>query len=175
MHREGLVMKAKMITFHVPKDQELLAAFGEVALRHEHMNHILKMTIKSLADLTPTEALAATMHESTRQLRDRIRKLAKKRLGEGKPLLKLQAMVSACKKLTDKRNELVHGLWARELDGDAHVRDACGSVRPLPTVQELRQLAKDIEELTNRLNFERLQGFLKLALSEGGDSCQTKS
>lgn len=163
------MMKAKMITFHVPEDQELLAAFGEVALRHEHMNHILKMTIKSLADLTPAEAIAATVYESSGQLRDRIRKLAKKRLGEGKPLLKLQAMLTTCKKLTDKRNELVHGLWAQELDGDAHVRDAYGSVRPLPTVQELRELAKEIEELTNLLNFERLEGFLKLALSERGD------
>lgn len=158
-----------MITFHVPKDQELIAAFGEVALRHEHMNHILKMTIKSLADLTPAEAIAATVYDSSGQLRDRIKKLAKKRLGEGKPLLKLQAMLTTCKKLTDKRNELVHGLWAQELDGDAHVRDAYGSVRPLPTVQELRELAREIEELTNLLNFERLEGFLKLALSERGE------
>ena len=163
------MMKDKLITFHVPSDKELLAAFGEVALRHEHMNHILKMTIRSLAGLTPAEAIAATMYESSKQLRDRIRKLAKNRFGEGKTLLKLQAMLTNCKKLTDKRNELVHGLWAQELDGDAHVRDADGSVRPLPTVQELRKLAKEIEELTNLLNYERLEGFLKLALSERGD------
>ncbi len=42
-----------MITFHVPGDKELLAAFGEVALVHEHLNHILRMTIKTLAGLTP--------------------------------------------------------------------------------------------------------------------------
>ena len=158
--------KAKMIFFHVPEDQELLAAFGEVALRHEHMNHILKMTIKSLAGLTPAEALAATLYESSTQLRDRVRKLARKRLGEGTPLLKLQARLATCKKLTDKRNELVHGLWAQELDGNAHVRNAYGGARLLPTVQELRELAKEIKELTNQLNFERLEGFLKQALSE---------
>ena len=84
-------MATKMVTFHVPDDQELLAAFGEVALRHEHMNHILKMTIKSLAGLTPAEALAATKYEGSGQLRERIRKIARKRLGEGTPLLKLQA------------------------------------------------------------------------------------
>jgi hypothetical protein len=165
MHHEGSIMKVKMITFHVPEDQELLAALGEVTLRHEHMNHILKMTIKSLADLTPAEAILATVYEGSRQLRDRIRKLAKKRLGEGKPLLKLQAMLTTCKKLTDKRNELVHGLWARELDGDAHVRDGYGDPRPLPTVKELRELAQEIGVLTNQLNFERLEGFLKLAIA----------
>jgi hypothetical protein len=158
--------RAKMISFHVPEDQKVLAAFGVVALRHEHMNYILKMTIKSLADLTPAEAVAATVYESSGQLRERVRKLARKRLGEGKPLLKLQALLTSCKRLTDKRNELVHGLWAQELDGNAQVRNIYGSARPLPTVQELKELAKEIEELTNRLNFERLKGFLKQALSE---------
>ena len=66
------MMTSKMITFHVPEDKDVLAAFGEVALRHEHMNHILKMTIKSLMDLTPAEALEATAYESSGQLRDRV-------------------------------------------------------------------------------------------------------
>ena len=166
MHIKGMVMTAKMITFHVPDDKELLAAFGEIALRHEHLNHILRMTIKSLADLTPAEALAATKYEGSRQLRDRIRKIARKRLGEGTQLLKLQAILTNCEKLTNKRNELVHGLWAQELDGEAHVRDAYGNSRPLPTSQELHELAKEIEQLTGHLNFERLEGFLKQALSE---------
>ena len=48
---------ASMITFHVPDNTELLAAFGEVALRHEHLNHILRMTIKTLARLSIDEAL----------------------------------------------------------------------------------------------------------------------
>lgn len=166
---EAKMMEVKMIRFHVPDDQELLAAVGEVALRHEHLNHILKMTIKSLTDTTPSEALAATMYEGSRQLRDRTRRLAKKRLGDGKPLIKLQAMLANCKKLTDKRNKLVHGLWAQELDGDAQIRDAYGSVEPLPKAIELRELAKEIEALTNLINFERLQGSLRLALSERGD------
>ncbi len=159
-------MASKMVAFHVPESQELLAAFGEVALRHEHMNHILKMTIKSLAGLTPAEALAATKYEGSGQLRERIRKIARKRLGEGTPLLKLQAILANCEKLTEKRNELVHGLWAQEIDGEAHVRDAHGNTRPLPTAQELRELGKETEALTNHLNFERLEGFLRQALSE---------
>lgn len=154
----------KMISFHIPKDQILLATLGEVALRHEQMNHILKMTIKSLADLTPDEVIAATKYEGSRQLRDRIKKLARKRLGEGAPLLKLQAIMTNCENLTDKRNELVHGLWAQEIEGKAHIRDASGNARPLPTVQELQELAKEIEQLAYQLNFERLKGFLKQAL-----------
>jgi protein-arginine kinase activator protein McsA len=77
----------QMISFHIPEEPELLATLGEVALRHEQMNHILKMTIKTLTNLTPEEAIAATKYESSSQLRDRIKKLARKQLGEGAPLL----------------------------------------------------------------------------------------
>ena len=47
---------SRMITLQLPTDRELLAAFGEVALRHEHLSHILRMTIKTLADLRPDES-----------------------------------------------------------------------------------------------------------------------
>jgi hypothetical protein len=156
----------QMISFHIPEEPELLATLGEVALRHVQMNHILKMTIKTLTNLTPEEAIAATKYESSSQLRDRIKKLARKQLGEGAPLLKLQAIMTNCERLTTKRNELVHGLWAKELDGDAHIRDAYGKTRPLPKPQELKELAMELEQLTYRLNFERLEGFLKQALDQ---------
>ena len=149
-----------MIMLHVPDDAELLSALGEVTLRHEHMSYILKMTIKSLAELTPTEAIKALKYVGSSQLRRRTTKLAVKRLGEGQALLKLQAILTDCEKLTEKRNLFVHGIWAQELDGDAHVRDAYGEVLPIPTTQELLSLAKEIETLTNLLNFERLEGFL---------------
>jgi hypothetical protein len=135
MHRKGTVTSIRFVGLHVPANQELLAAFGEVALRHEHMSHILRMTMKSLAGITPAEALAATKYESSRQLRDRVKALARKTLGEGAALLKLQALVHTCETLTEKRNDLVHGLWAKGLDGDAHIRDALGSERPLPTLE----------------------------------------
>ena len=72
-----------MLNFYIPDDQELLAALGKVSLQNEHLNHILKMTIRSLANLTPQEAIDATQYEGARTLRDRIRKLARQRLGEG--------------------------------------------------------------------------------------------
>lgn len=156
----------RLVGFHVPEDQALLAAFGEVALRHEHMNHILKMTIKTLAGITPAEAFAATKYESSRQLRDRVKSLARKALGEGTALLKLQALVNTCETLTERRNGLVHGIWAKELDGDAHIRDSYGNERPLPTIAELKTLASEIYAHTRHLNSARLEGFLSDALSK---------
>jgi hypothetical protein len=162
------VEHGRMITFHVPSDQRVLAAFGEVALRHEHMNYVLRMTIKSLTGVTPAEAIAATAYESSAQLRDRVRKIARKRLGDGTALVRLQAMLAECKRLTEKRNDLVHGLWAQELDGEAHVRDARGGRRPLPTEEELQNLARELEHHSTRLNLERLEGFLLQALQSPG-------
>lgn len=158
--------ESKMMTFHIPEDEKLLAAFGTIALRHEHLNHILRMTIKSLTDLTPEEALDATRYDGSRQLRQRIRTLARQRLGEGEPLLKLQALLRRCERATKKRNKLVHSVWGKELDGDPQRRDDDHKWQPLPTVDELTGLADELEELTVFLNIARMDGFLSRALAK---------
>jgi hypothetical protein len=159
-------MTTKMIKFHIPEDRELLAAIGEVMLRHEHLNHILKMTIKSIANLSPAEAIDATKYDGSYALRQRIRKLARKKLGEGEPLLKLQALLTRAERLTEKRNELTNVLWAEELDGDPGIMGAPGELRPIPSIEELKDLSKEIEALMKELNSARLDGFLKNALEE---------
>ena len=153
-----------MMTFHVPTDKALLAAFGEVALRHEHLSHVLRMTIKTLANLRPDEAVDATAYDGARQLRARIRKLARQRLGEGEPLLKLQALLERCRRTTDWRNELMHGIWAKELDGEPLRRGSDSNWHPLPSAQDLSDLASEIESLTQAINVARLEGFLSEAL-----------
>ena len=160
-----------MITFHVPPDRKLLAAFGELALRHEHLNHILRMTIKTLADLRPDEALGATAYDGSRQLRGRIRKLARQRLSEGAPLLKLQALLERCRHATDRRNELMHWIWAKELDGEAMRLGPDHKSYPLPSLNDLKRLSSEIESLTTELNVARLKGFLFEALAQGGKNC----
>lgn len=153
-----------MIMFYVPPDKDLLAALAEVTLRHEHLNHILKMTIKTLAGLSPSEAMDATKYDGSRQLRETVKQLAKKKLGTCDEQLKLSAMVTRAGRLTDKRNRLTHGLWAQDLDGDPGVMGAPGELTPLPSVEELRQLAEELWVLTKELNTARLEGFLKAAL-----------
>ena len=157
-------MSTQMITFHVPEDKELLSALGVVTLRHEHLNHILKMTVKSISGITPTEASYALKYEGSRSLRQRINKLARKELGEGKALLKLQAILGRAEKVTEKRNRFIHGLWAKELDGDPGIMGVPGELHPLPTEKELEVLANEIAEITQELNEARLEGFLKEAL-----------
>ena len=73
---------------------------------------ILRMTIKTFAGIEVNEALDATAFEGASLLRERVRKLAKQRLGEGQALLKVQAFVERCRRATEKRNEYVHSVWA---------------------------------------------------------------
>jgi len=154
-----------MITLDLPNDKELLAAFGEMALRHEHLSHILRMTIKTICRLRPDEALDATVYDGSRQLRERIRKLARQRLGEGEALLKLQALLERCSRATNRRNEIMHGIWPRDLDGDPF-RSGTGQTQlPLPTVADLMAVTEELKELTRTLNSARLDGFLSEALS----------
>lgn len=152
--------------FHVPEDKELLAAYGELSLRHEHLTHILRMTIKSLADLEITEALDATAYDGAAKLRDRIKTLARQRLGEGEPLLKLQALLERCRRATEKRNDFIHSVWGKEVDGEAFRHTNDHRWHPLPTVEELSSLGNEILVLTNQFNEARLMGFLAEALAK---------
>lgn len=158
-------MNSTIVLFQLPNDEKLMAAVGKVALRHEHLNYVLRLTIKSLAGVTLDEALRATEYEGSKQLRECVRKLARKRLGDGQALIKLQAALSKCGELTKRRNSIVHSFWAEDLDGKPHVRNVEDGVRPLPTVQELEDLAAKIEQLSKELNSARLKGFLKDALT----------
>ena len=147
-----------------PALQQQLAALAEVTLRNEHLNHILRMTIKTLASLTVAEAMDATKYDGARQLRETVKKLAKQKLGTCDEQLKLSAMITRAGRLTDKRNNLTHGLWAQELDGDPGVMGAPGELTPLPSAKELCALADELWALTKELNTARLEGFLKSAL-----------
>jgi hypothetical protein len=76
----------RFIYADVLDDPDLLRALATVGIRHTHLDHMLRMTIKTLTNVTPREALDATSVTGSAALRKRIWKLAKARLGDG-PLL----------------------------------------------------------------------------------------
>ena len=126
----------------------------------------MRMTIKTLANLEVTETLDATAYDGAAKLRDRIKTIARQRLGEGEALLKLQAIIERCKRVSDKRNEFIHSVWGKELDGESFRRANDHSWQPIPTIDELTSLGKDILALTEQLNEARLFGFLSEALTK---------
>jgi hypothetical protein len=153
------------IVYDVPSDRpDLLAAVGRVALRHAHLDHEMKLTIKTLAGVTAREAFDATEFEGSSALRERVRKLARNSLGEGAPLIKLQALLKRCQDVTRRRNELIHAIWCRDVDTDSPGVFRGDSHAPLPTVEELDQLANGIRSLYQELSDARLTGYVAEAL-----------
>jgi hypothetical protein len=153
-----------MIYFSIPDDPRLLAAIAKVAITHGQLDLILKMTIKTLTNVTPKEARDATEFQSSRELRQRVKKLAKKRLGESDTLVRLEALLTRSRRATERRNALLHGIWAQELDGDAVHSKNGDEWAPPPKAEELETLAEELTNIANELNAARLEGFLKEAL-----------
>jgi len=87
-------------------------------------------------------------------------------LGEGAALIRLRALLERCKRATDKRNDLVHGILVAELDGDPQLYVKDHSMKPLPTAEELAGLQRELYSLVIAINDARLNGFLAEAMAE---------
>ena len=58
-----------------PDDPDWLAAYGKVTLHSALLDLILSMTIVVITDVSVNEALLATRRTTSRDLRERVRKL----------------------------------------------------------------------------------------------------
>lgn len=143
----------RMMIFHEPREPQVLKTLGMIALRHSYLDHILKMTIKSLAGIEPQEALDATAFQTSGTLRERIVKIARRKLGEGTALLRLQALLERARCASEQRNDFMHGVWAQELDGEPQMRGNDRLWKPIPTVQELEVVASDILQIAEEKRF----------------------
>jgi hypothetical protein len=124
-------MTSHMVYMAMPRGLNLPAAIGRVGVRHGQLDFILRMTIKSICEISPKEARRATARVMSSKLRERVESLAKKRFGDGPALLRLQALLERCRRTSEERNKLLHGVFARELDGsDLSMED--GDPGPLP-------------------------------------------
>jgi hypothetical protein len=154
-----------MSKFIVPTDAEVLKAIAIVTLRHNQLDHMLKYVLKSIAAVTIEEAFDATLHDGSWTLRERLRKLARRRLGDGTALVKFQALLGRCERATEKRNDLVHSVWEQDASGgETRVRDRNSAAKAPPTAEELNALGEELHQLAFELNEARLGGFLSEAL-----------
>src|SRR5262249_27341514 len=117
--------------------------------------------------LSIEEAINATERQNSRELRERVRKLARRRFGEGEVLVKLDAILTRARRATEERNRLPHGLWAHELDGDPVYRPHGHEFQPIPPANNLDAFADDLYRIGGALPVARLKGFLHAALNGG--------
>lgn len=149
---------------HLP-DGAVLAALGEVTIRHGFLDLVLRRTIKTLAGITVEEADKALARTGAAELRDLAERHAKRRLGKAHPaILQLKALLRECADSTEQRNRFTHDTWAKFLDGDAVTYNHAGKTLPMPEASELTTLANHIYKTANALNEARMTGFLAEAL-----------
>ena len=155
------------IMFHLPDNEKLLAAVGTVALHHAHLDHSLRLMIKTLANVSLEVALADTEYDGSATLRDRVRRHARAALGESPTKMKIGELMKRCKAATRERNELIHRVWCREyFTGQTGTTDGTDKIEPLPTVEQLEQLAKRLVDLVKEVQDARLGGYVTEALIE---------
>ncbi len=157
-----------MIIGSLPQDPQTLAAIGAVAVRHGQLDNALRMTVKSISGIGLVPALDATEGMSSHKLRQLIRKMARKKLGDASNgYLLVAALLTRAQEVTRQRNELMHGLWAFDLDeGRDRFRHKGREWRKTPETDELMALADETVQITNELHEARLHGFLKEALNK---------
>lgn len=85
-------------------------------------------------------------------------------LTHSRTLVRLDALLTRARKATERRNELLHALWAHELDGDPVMRSEGTAFRPIPAVRELEDVAGEMARITAEIMEARLNGFLRTAL-----------
>jgi hypothetical protein len=153
-----------MIMLDLPQDPALLAAIGKVAVRYGQLEYGLKLTIKSILGISIPDALAATERKTSHQLRESIVKEARRRFGDGLVLVSLKALLEKSREATNRRNSLLHGLWATELNGRQVHRASGHILGPIPPVAELDALADELYLVGKELNQERRRGFLHQAM-----------
>lgn len=160
---------------HMPP-ADVLAALGEISIRHGYLDLVLRRTIKTLARITIEESDKAFSRTSAGELRDLIERHARERLGRSHPALhRLQALLYDCEEVTRQRNRHTHDPWAKFLDNDSvAVYRVTGEDLTLPSASELQALAQRIHVVAGKLNNARTQGFLGIALQDLDEAAMMK-
>src|SRR5262245_8065886 len=143
-------MAAVMISYKMPSPL-LTREIGRVVVRHSHLDHELRLTIKSLLRISITDPMYQNETDMlSGRLRDRIRELAATELATRPDVHdELIGWLNRAEKLSELRNQLVHGVWSRsKTDGSIKVRDTRhGKLLKMPTVRELKAADDAMREL----------------------------
>jgi hypothetical protein len=153
-----------MVSLEIPTDLKLLQAAGRVALAHGQMEHTLRMSVKILAGLSVQKALDVTATMTAHNLRETIKRLFKQQSRDESATKKLVKLLDKIKRLSEKRNRLIHRPWAKDRQGQWVVKEEDHAWGQPPSIDELNQLADEIFKTVIELNTARLHGFIKEAL-----------
>ena len=102
----------------IPQSPGLTEAIGRFAIAHTHLELVLRYTVKTLARLPVKEALDATNGERISDLRNRVKRLFVETKPAPSELTRLDALLGAARRLSEKRNTILHSVWSETLAGE---------------------------------------------------------
>lgn len=160
--KSGLQIDSRrsFVQLELPGNDLLLTAAGRVALAHGQLEQTLRMTFKTLSNLTVKQALDATAGMKNWELRNEASKLFKQHTVDHVLRAKFRALIGECERLSEQRNTLIHNAWAIAEDGSIVVKSKSHRWTKAPSADDLNGLAEDISDLVIRLNEARLRGFI---------------
>jgi len=149
---------------------EYLLALGRLVVAHVHLDHMLKMTIKSLLGITVEEALQELSRKGGPELRRRIEQHSRKTFGDNTVTNRLMELLRRCRSASERRNYIAKSVYVRHLDGPRAGQIALHdpdhqTYYPPPAVEEVASIAAEIEALVREINHARLEGWLGRAIS----------
>ncbi len=145
----------------IPQHQGFLEALGRLAIAHTHLELILRYCVKTIADQSIRDALDATEGDRISDLRNKIRQLFKDKKPTSLEKNTLDALLGRAKRLSEKRHSYLHRAWSETDAGHAVVKGEDHLWEPAPSVSEVERVASEILTLGERLNHDRLHGFIR--------------
>lgn len=153
-------MPHSMHEFAIPRQPGLLEALGRLAIAHTHLELILRYTVKTLSQMSVTEALDATSRDRISEVRSRIKRLFREMKPFPSEEAKLDALLGASSRLSQSRNDYLHSAWSETESGEALLKQENHQLGPAPSIAQIEQITSEILELTKNINQSRLHGFI---------------
>lgn len=158
------------VDLSLSEDPDLLEAAGSLALAHGQLELMLRMTIRTLAEITVDEALSATQKSKNWELRKCVHSIFNKKTKDMQLRLKLKSIIGTCERLSEERNRLLHNTWAIAPDGSVVTKGPDHAWGPASKPNDLRKLASEISDVVATLNHARLQGFIRQVCDASQDA-----
>ncbi len=149
-----------MLELAIPNHPDLLEALGRMAIAYTQLELVWRYTVKTLSGLSIKEALDATSKERTSDTRQRVRRLFLEKKPTGSETTRLDALIGAASRLTDKRNGYLHSAWSVSTAKEPIMKSEDHSWGPAPTRDEVEKVTSELLALGKEINQARLHGFI---------------
>jgi hypothetical protein len=139
---------------------ELHQALGRLAIAHTHLEQILRYTVKTLSELSGPTSLDSTKRKPISFLRKKIKRLFKKSNPSPVEKIRLDELLKNAKLLSERRNSYLHRAWSETPEGQTIVLGEGLQSEVALSEAEVEQLVSEILSLGEKLNHDRLHGFI---------------